>query len=97
MIDISKEDGDLNRLDYSTISRGCGKRLGYSNIKERKFEVSLEGMHIQPPYLLSARLSNGSNTKDVYQTSYLKFLQVKFGKFLKETIVSDRQAVPTRC
>ena len=50
MIDILKADGDLNRLDCSTIFRGCVKRLGQSKIEESQLKVFLEGMHIQNPY-----------------------------------------------
>ena len=50
MIDILKEDGDPSRLGYSTILKRCAKRLAHSKIKERQIEVSLEDIHIRPPY-----------------------------------------------
>lgn len=87
MIDIWKEDGDLSCLDCSTIFRRCVKRHSQLKIGERQLKVSLEGMHIQPPYF-SAGLTDQVRKIGVHQIPCLKVLQVQmFGKFLKETIV----------
>ena len=77
MIDILNEDGDLSRLDCSTIFRQFVKRLGHLKIEERQLEVSLDGMHIRLTYIKSAGLSNGSSTKDVYQIPYLTYFASK--------------------